>query len=259
MAFGEKDFLLVDFTIVTKEDGKVIDTTIEKVAKEAGIYSPEARYEPRLIVPALTRVVDLTRMYLAFTDDIKKAILSAEPNKEVIVEIPPEKGFGRRDPSKVRSYPLSRVVAENRRIPSIGEEVRVEGKVGRVIAITGGRVLIDFNHPLAGKTIVVKAVVVGKIDDAKERVKALVHEYEPRVSKDEVTVELSDGTLTIKLPEKVLGLGNFQGVKSVVLRYIRECMPDVKKVVFVEEVKLVEEREEKKSLEAGKESGGGSK
>ncbi|MFP3308766.1 MAG: hypothetical protein RXP27_04110 [Nitrososphaeria archaeon] len=38
----------INYTLRIKDEGKVVDTTLEDVAKQAGIYNPEVRYEPSL-------------------------------------------------------------------------------------------------------------------------------------------------------------------------------------------------------------------
>ena len=45
-----------------------------------------------------------------------------------------------------------------------------DGRVGKVLSVSGGRVLIDFNHPLAGKDLVYEIDIKRKIDDLNEKI-----------------------------------------------------------------------------------------
>ena len=40
--------------------------------------------------------------------------------------------------------------------PVVGQEISLNNRRGKVLSVTPGRVLVDYNHPLAGKTIYYK-------------------------------------------------------------------------------------------------------
>ena len=64
MVLQKGDYILLDYTMLTKEDGKVIETTIEEKAKEANIYDPNQAYGPRLIILGETKIFEpLRRLY----------------------------------------------------------------------------------------------------------------------------------------------------------------------------------------------------
>ena len=48
-----------------------------------------------------------------------------------------------------------------------------DGKVGKILTLSGGRVIVDFNNPLAGKNVVYSVNVLRKISDISEKIKAL--------------------------------------------------------------------------------------
>ncbi len=81
--------------------------------------------------------------------------------KRIIVH--PEKGYGKYHKDLVQEVPLSKVPPEI--TPSIGMVINQETKTGRtlfmrVVKINRESIVVDLNHPLAGKTLVFDVVVM---------------------------------------------------------------------------------------------------
>lgn len=78
-----------------------------------------------------------------------------EEGQKKQVAIPPEKAFGRPDPDAVRSVPRSAF----RDVQGVREGEVVKGKLGdkdfqaTIVRVDNEHVLLDMNHPLAGKTL----------------------------------------------------------------------------------------------------------
>ena len=47
-----------------------------------------------------------------------------------------------------------------------------EGRLAKILSVSGGRVIVDFNHPLAGKTVIYNLNVLRKVEDLNEKIKA---------------------------------------------------------------------------------------
>ena len=47
-----------------------------------------------------------------------------------------------------------------------------DGKMGKVLSVSGGRVLVDFNHPLAGKEIIYEINVKRIVQNIDEKIKS---------------------------------------------------------------------------------------
>ena len=90
------------------------------------------------------------------------------------VEIAPENAFGLRDPKLVEILPINRF-KEKKPVP--GMRVGVENKVGTVTRVIGRKVNVDFNHPLAGRTIVYEYKILENIEDQLEKLKALIKTF----------------------------------------------------------------------------------
>ncbi len=89
----------VDYT-ETLEDGSVFDTTIESVAKEHNIYSPEKEYEP------LKFTVGKGDTISGFSD----GVIGMKIGETKIFTVPPEKGYGRIIPEFIQVYPIIEAV-----------------------------------------------------------------------------------------------------------------------------------------------------
>src|SRR5712692_10567695 len=89
------------------------------------------------------------------------------------IELPPAKAFGERDPTKLRMVPL-RKFGERASELAVGDTVEVENRVGTVRFIGSGRAQVDFNHLLAGKTLIYELEVVKKLETDEEKVRALI-------------------------------------------------------------------------------------
>ena len=166
MPFKKGDFLLIDYVARVSETGEVFDTTIEDVAKKEGIYKDGMLYEPMLVVVGEGWVLKA----------LDESLLNLELGKKERIEIPPEKGFGKRDPSKIKLYSLRKLRAQGI-TPKVGMQIRVDGQLATVRTVGSGRVLLDFNPPLAGKTLIYEVTVKKKLQTVREL--SLIHISEP--------------------------------------------------------------------------------
>ena len=133
----QHDFVEVDYT--GKVEGKVFDTTLPEMAS----YLPTDKPLKPL------RVCVGERQLLPGLDE---ALIGKEIGTAFEVTLPPEKAFGKRDIKKIRIIPAS-TFKEHKVDPHPGLQVQVDGEMGVITGISGGRILVNFNHPLAGKEI----------------------------------------------------------------------------------------------------------
>ncbi|RLI06828.1 peptidylprolyl isomerase [Candidatus Bathyarchaeota archaeon] len=226
MTFEEGDFLLVDYTLKVKETGQVVDTTIEDVARGAGIYRADRAYEPMLVVLGAGWVLK----------GLEERLKEMEVGEEKTVELPPEEAYGPRDPSKVVMMPARRISQMGIR-PRVGQRVEIEGRVGVIRSVGSGRVQVDFNHPLAGKTLVYDVAVRAKLEEPEEKIRALIRRRLTLVPSDRFGVELGDKEVVIRVPEEAFYVEGIQVIKRGVASDIMRFFGDVEVVRFVEEFK----------------------
>ncbi len=240
MPLNEKDFILIEYTVKIKDTGRVIDTTDEKIAKEHGIFDEEKEYGPVLVIIGEGRFVK------GFEDTLKESNVGEE--KEV--EIPPEKAFGVRDPKKIKTFSVRELRKRGVKRLEPGEVVEIGGIPGVVRSVGGGRAIIDFNHPLAGKTLVYKFKIVKRIDDRIEKIKYLIKRRIRGVSLDEINVYEDNGKITIELPEKVLLAEDIQLAKRIIASEIPKYIDNIREIVFIDRFyKAPEEKSEEKEKE----------
>lgn len=102
---------------------------------------------------------------------LDNALEDKEIGKDYEVNIAKEEGFGERKKELVRTIPLS-VFREQRISPVRGMVLALNGMAVKVLAVSGGRVSVDFNHPLAGKELKYKFNIMKKVEDSETKAKA---------------------------------------------------------------------------------------
>jgi len=226
MAFQKGDFIIIDYVGKVKETGEVFDTTIEETAKKERLYKEGEAYEPKLIVIGEGWVLKA----------LDESLATVEIGKASSVEIPPEKAFGARDPGRVKLVPLKRLTAKGIS-PSLGMRVEYDGKMATVRTIGAGRVLLDFNPPLAGKTLIYEVTVQKKLETQKEKIAALVHRRIPAVEENKFKFSAKAKAVNIEMPEEALYLEGIQVAKRGVALDIQRFFPKITMIKFTETFK----------------------
>jgi len=157
------DVVLAEFDAWIQDSNELFDTTSDAVAKENDIFNEKMIYGPQPLI------VGKGRLFAG----LDESILKAEIGKEYEVVIPFEKAAGPRDPKLVELHPL-REFAKQEIEPRVGLEVTVKGKPAIITAVTAGRVRLDFNNRLAGRTVRYKYKVVEKPSKPVDVVKLLL-------------------------------------------------------------------------------------
>ena len=225
--------VLVNLTGKVKDTNEPLETTVEEEAKALGIYDPSRRYEPRLISVGEGWVIP----------GIDEALKQASVGEKISIDIPPEKAFGQRDAAKIRLIPL-RKFGEKAQEISVGDEVEYEGRVGIVRFVGSGRVQVDFNHRLAGKVLTYTIEVVKKLEDPMEKVLHLTKRW-INLDEKKILATIEDKTVKIQLPEETYLFEGLQISKRGISKDIFKYLPEIEKVIFIEEYRSEKKREEK--------------
>lgn len=238
MSLQKSDFILLDYVAKVKETGEIFDTTVEETAKKEHLYKEGDIFEPKLIVIGENWVLK----------PLDESLTTMEVGKQSVVEISPEKAFGQRDPEKVKRVPLKQLLAKEI-APSVGMRIEYGGKSATVRAIGAGRVLLDFNPPLAGKTLVYEATVKKKLETAEEKVAALIHRRIPNVEDKKFELAVKAKTVTVEMPEDAFYIEGVQIAKRGIAMDIQRFFPETTAVKFVETFKAEPKKTEAKPPE----------
>ncbi len=222
-SISKGDFLLVDFIGRVKETNELFDVTVESVAKAEKVYSDKMVYRPRLVIAGEGWVVK----------GLDEEILKMKIPEEKTFELPPERAFGERDPKAIRVVPLREFKKQNIN-PYPGMRVRLGSVSATVKNVSSGRVTLDFNLPLAGKTIVYTVITRRKLVELADKVKALVQWRLEDVDFDEINVSVKDGELAIELPSSQYFKEGVQYSKKGISKDIYKYIPGISKVSFIE-------------------------
>jgi peptidylprolyl isomerase len=223
LTIKQGDFIRIEYTTTIKETGELFDTTVEEEAKNEKIFKENGIYEPMLVVVGEGWVLK----------GLDNSLLDLEVGKEAIIEISPEQGFGLRDPAKIRLIPVRRL-RKKKIVPYIGAQVEIDGKLGIVRSVGAGRVQIDFNPPLAGKTLIYKLTVKEQIRNRKEKAKALIHRRIPSVNIEKFKIKISAKNFTVDFPEDAFYLEGIQFIKRGILSDQQKFFPNIEKTMFTE-------------------------
>jgi FKBP-type peptidyl-prolyl cis-trans isomerase 2 len=175
MAFKKHDFIELDYT-GKLEDGTVFDTTKESVAKEHHLHNEKAEYKSIIVCIGEHQVVP----------GLDNALVGKEIGKNYTITVSADDGFGKKDAKKIRLVPMS-VFKKQNVMPHPGLQVNIDNHVATILRVSGGRVLVDFNHPLAGKNVIYDITIKREIKDKKEQITEFLKLALPL--KSEVTIK----------------------------------------------------------------------
>ncbi|MEM3086538.1 MAG: peptidylprolyl isomerase [Halobacteria archaeon] len=184
MPLQKGDFVRITYT-AKLDTGAVIETTDESVAREMGLHKEGATYGPRTLVLGANSAIP----------GLEEALLGKEAGARGSVTVPPEKGVGPRKPDRIETFTVARFPEP----PYPGMEVSLEGRHGVVETVIGRRVRVDFNHPLAGKTLVYDYKIEERVEGPEKRLEALARMVLPVPA--EASVQDSAGT--VRLPAEL--------------------------------------------------------
>jgi len=226
MAAREGDFLLLNYTLKVKESGETVDTTYDTVAKSAHIHTGDAVYGPKFII--------LGEGWMP--KGLEDSLVGLETGKQTTIELTPDKGYGARDPGKMRLVPLRRF-REKGIDPIPGGQVELDGRPAVVRAVGAGRVQVDYNHPLAGRTLVYDLSIERVLADDRDKILNMISRRVPEVPSDKFVIDQHDRDLTIEVPEEAFYLSGIQVAKKAIASDLQKYLPRINSIAFLETFK----------------------
>lgn len=210
-------YVEIRFEISYMERGekKIVFTTRKKVKRKVKDekLGKEKEIEDTIDIPRIAKVGvgEIPRV-------LENSIISMEVEigKKYKLEIPPERAYGVRDPKKIEIIPLRKfrrgidkgkyILSSGGRRPKIGDFVYFNetgiAKYGKIINISDRTVVIDWNHPLAGKKIDVEFIIdkiVFPTNTREEKMKMILKKYFGELVEVISFEFISDDTLEIRV------------------------------------------------------------
>jgi len=212
--------ILINYTTKIKETGEVIETTWEDVAKSSKLYKEGTKYKPILVAVGKGWVLK----------SLDEELLKLNVGDKKTIELPPEKAFGPRDSAKIKIIPL-RKFGDKAKDLHVGSEVEIDNMIGTVISIGSGRVQVDFNDRLAGKTIIYDVEIVKEIVDFNEKISNILQR---RLDIDNPQFNFSDGVLKVELPPETYMMDGIQYLKRALANDFFDLISEINEVQFLE-------------------------
>jgi FKBP-type peptidyl-prolyl cis-trans isomerase SlyD len=208
---SKKDFVEIEYTGMIKEDKIVFDTTHEKIAKENDLHGHE--FGPAIVCIGEKQLLE----------GLDKNLEGKDVGNEYDFDVNPEEGFGNKNAKLIQLIPTNKFKQQNIQ-PMPGMQLNIDGMVGTIKTVSGGRTLVDFNHPLAGKVLSYNVKINKKITDGKEKLAGYIRlslgtkDFEANLDNDKAKISLKS-----EVPKEA---------QEKLSEKIKELIPEIKKVEF---------------------------
>jgi FKBP-type peptidyl-prolyl cis-trans isomerase 2 len=159
MTIKKNDFVEIDYTATLDETGAIFDTTKAGDCKD---HKNNHTHAPAIVC------IGQGHLLKGIEDGlIGKAVGDYE------FKMGPELAFGKKDAKLISMIPLNKFKQQNIK-PAPGLQINVDGRIGHVRKVGGGRAIVDFNHPFSGKDVTYNVTVKRLVTDKKEQVECMI-------------------------------------------------------------------------------------
>ncbi len=222
-----KRMIEVDFTGKELLNNSIFDTTIENVAKENNIFNKERKYG------AMPIIIGEKELHEKVENELSKMRVG----EEKIVLLNEKEGFGERKSDYVRIIPL-KVFQEQKINPVPGLIINTGNLLGKVQSVSGGRVRVDFNHPLAGRKLEYWVKIIKEVKTKKDIAEKIFEKYYSQIpnTKKEIKEEILYITLSSD------SFKHLEKINSSIKNLAKELGLEIK---FVEDKKIKEDKKVK--------------
>lgn len=212
----------VDYDLFSGETGDLIETTREEIAKEHEMHQEGRSYTPMVCIVGTGNLIA----------GFEAALKNAKVGKEVEVEIAPADAYGEKDASLVETISIDKLrrAVQDPNSLYLGAPVNINGRQGYLSYLAAGRARIDYNHPMAGKTLKYVFTVIKEVKGKEDKVLGLL---ESNSGHSGFEVSFKGDDLSIILPQAMLFDTNAAMLKFRLVTMIRDAV-ECGKVSFVE-------------------------
>jgi len=188
------DFVELEYVGKIKESGEVFDTTSKDVAEKEGIMDEHSVYGPAVISLGAHQLLK----------GLEDQLIGKEPGKDYTIELSVEQAFGKKDGKLLKLISTAKFRKQGIQAQP-GLRINIDGMVGTIKTVTGGRTIVDFNHILSGKEITYEVKVIKVIKNTQDQIKGLLKvELMQENAKVTVTEKKVEIELQMEIPVEYL-------------------------------------------------------
>ncbi|MBN1377148.1 peptidylprolyl isomerase [Candidatus Woesearchaeota archaeon] len=214
----KKDFIEIDYSGIIKETNQVFDTTKKETAMKEKIYNKNIKYKPIIICVGENQVVR----------GLDKALEGKNTGDNFKTELKPEEAFGKKKAELLKLI-SKRKFREQNINPLPGMEVNIDNQMGIIRSSSGGRVIVDFNHPLANKEIIYEVTINKKIKDTQKQIESLMEMW--GIPSKEVKIDKENKKAILKFENPKIAKNIIPVLGDKITKKIEELC-NIKKVDF---------------------------
>ena len=193
-----QDFVEIEYTGIIKENGTIFDTTKDS---------------PAVICIGSNHVLN----------GLEEQLIGKETGKEYKIELSPENAFGRRNAKLIQLIPLNKFRQQNIE-PMPGLQLNIDGLFGVIKTVSGGRCLVDFNHPLAGRDVIYHIKINRIVNEDKEKLNSIL---KMQFHIKDAEIEIKEGGAYVKSKHNIP-----EQAQEEFRNIVHATIPSIKKVEF---------------------------
>ncbi len=206
----EGSFVAINYIGRVKETGEIFDLTYEDVAKKEKVFRENVKYGPVKVVVGGGFIIR----------GLEDALKEMKVGEKKTFDIEPSKAFGQRSTELIKKIPL--IFFKQQKIdPNPGSYVTINKITGKIASADGGRVNVDFNHPLAGKTLQYDLEIKEELTKTNDKILALVT-FLSGFEEDKFEIVVDNNAAEIKTKGVELNKAIKEKTSESILKWIQE-------------------------------------
>jgi FKBP-type peptidyl-prolyl cis-trans isomerase 2 len=170
-------------------------------------------------------------------EKLDEAVKGMKFNEDKIIQLEAKDAFGERDGKKIEMINAKQFKKDMNEDPQPGAQYKdKKGRTGTVIKMGQGRLIVDFNHPLAGRKVEYRLRVLDRYDNADQKVKGLIERRLPGAMTDLFVISHDEAkkVMDIEIPQAYIFQQQLIYFKFGLSMDLQEHIPNVETVRFIE-------------------------
>ncbi len=185
---NKNDFVMINFVGRIASTGQIFDLTDKEVAEKENIKG-DYNFSPVLVIAGSNYVLSA----------ISDSLIGKNIGDKYNLDVKPKDGFGEFNKNLIKTYGISVFHSSNIN-PSVGDVVMLDNKMATVLSVNSGRVMVSYNHPLAGKELIYDISILSLVENSNDKCSAIFEHYS---GKKPDKVEINENTVSIDTKEDI--------------------------------------------------------